>query len=327
MRVGQTSNAHMTTANSNLARPETPSGESASGSDLSGQNITSSKTVVSLPAAVDRLRSRIQAVLPKASIVLVGSQHYGESTPDSDHDLIVLTYLPVGRKLRQSIARTLADENIKYDIHFIPRLMVLIGWKNIAGTDLETGERMQVNLSSRIRSALFANRIKMAYYYYVFGRYESSALSLLRTRLLPYAKNDEDVFSFAGNKKLLESVSGNFSVPEYHLYSEIISNRISGSKVSVDSEKLLGLINKSYDERPDNLFHLNYNVRYYVYAINSGLPKFWVNYSGTITKALYHYANGDIEASTQTLSRLTKVTDLKSQLEEYTELSMLEIEN
>ncbi len=313
--------------NSDLARSSKRNFHSDSGRGDSVQHVGRVQTSESLPAAVDFLWSTIKAILPKASIVLVGSQHYGESTPDSDHDLIVLTHLPVGGKFRRRIAEALAAENVKYDIHFIPRLMVVLGWKNVAGTDLETGERMQVTLSARVRSALFANRIKMAYYYYVFGRYESSALSLLRTRLLPHAKNDTDIFSFAGNMKLLKSLRTNFGKEEFQLYLDTISSRLNGAKISVDSDLLLALINESYDQRADNLFHINFNVRYYVYNLKKGLPRFWVNYCGTITEALRHYANGDTAASAMALAKLTKVTDLEQQLEEYTELSMLEIEN
>ncbi len=276
---------------------------------------------------IDRIRAAIKASLPRARIVLIGSRFYNEQISTSDYDLLVLSNLPVKKSRKQEIVGRLAAEKIKYDIHFIPKLFIFLGWKYVAGKDLDSGHVIRLRLNRKIRSAIFASRIKMAYYYYATEEYNNSAIALLRVRLLPEADTDIDIFSFGGNFRMLEKLRDTFSDEEYGLYKQALTNRTDDKEGLIDTKLLLSLMNNLYRDSPDNLFQLQHNLQYYVYSIKRGSLKVTVNYNGAITCALSHYTNGNPKESTRQLSKLTTVTDLDAQIREYACLSILEMKN
>ena len=277
--------------------------------------------------SIDRIRSAIKASLPNARIILVGSYYYNEQIATSDYDLLVLSNFPVRRSKKQEIVTRLARDKIKYDIHFMPKLFIFLRWKYIAGKDLDSGENIQLRLTGKVRSAVFASRIKMAYYYYLTKEYNNSIIALLRAKIIPDAVTDIDIFSFAGNLQLLERCRSKLSDEEYSLYKKALLNRADARGEVTDTRLLLALINEVFQHSPDNLFQVQHNLQYCVYSIRRGSLRVLVNYNGAITCALHHYMNDNPEESTRQLSKLTKVTDLDAQLKEYSCLSVLEIKN
>jgi predicted nucleotidyltransferase len=279
------------------------------------------------PQPIDRIRSAIKASLPNARIVLVGSYFYNEQSATSDYDLLVLTIFPVKKSKKQEIVARLANDEIKYDIHFIPRLFILLKWKIVAGKDLDSGKDIRLRVTKRVCSTVFASRIKMAYYYYLTKEYHLSVIALLRARILPYAVTDIDIFSFAGNMHLLEQIRSNLNDEEYLLYKTALTNGTESREDTIDTRLLLTLINETFLHKKYSLFQVPHNLQYYAYSIRRGSLSLLVNYNQAITSALYHYMNGDLEKSTKQLSKLTKVTSLNDQLKEYSQLSVLEMKN
>jgi len=279
------------------------------------------------PHPIDRIRSTIKASLPNARIVLVGSYFYNEQSATSDYDLLVLSNFPVSSSKKQEIVARLAHDAIKYDIHFIPKLFILLKWKIVAGKDLDSGKDIRLQLNKKTRSTIFASRFKMAYFYYLTKDYHLSIIALLRAKILPYAETDIDIFSFAGNMCLLEQLRSNISDEEYLLYKTAVLNRANTQKDAIDTSLLLTLINDMFLQSKDNLFQLPHNLQYYTYSIKRGSLSLLVNYNKAITSALHHYTNGNLEESNRHLSKLTKVTSLDEQLKEYSQLSVLELKN
>ncbi len=277
--------------------------------------------------SIDRIRSAIKASLPSARIVLVGSYYYNEQTADSDYDLLVLSNFPVKRSKKQAIVARLERAGIKYDLHFIPKLFIFLKWKYVAGKDLDSGKDIRLELTRRVRSAVLASRIKMAYYYYLGEEYNKSIIALLKVRIMPNAVTDIDIFSFTGNLRLLEQLRSEFSEEEYLLYKEALVKRADVQGKATDTEQLLGMINEMFLRSKGDLFQLQHNLQYYAYSIRRGSFKVLVNYNKAITSALYHYMNDNPEESTRQLSKLTKVTHLEDQLKEYSCLSMFEMKN
>jgi len=276
---------------------------------------------------INRIRSAIKTSLPGARIILAGSYYYNEQSENSDYDLLVLSGFPVRRSKKQAIITKLEEDKIKYDIHFIPKVFVFLGWKNIAGKDLDTGKNIRLRLTRRVCSAVLASRIKMAFYYYLTKEYGRSTIALFRVRILPCAQTDIDIFSFAGSLRLLERFRSNFTSEEYSLYRKALTNRADTRGKTTDARQLLALINDVFLHASGNLFQIQHNLQYYVYSMRKGSFKILVNYNKTITCALYHYANGNPEESARELSKLTKVTRLDKQLKEYSCLSLLEIKS
>ncbi|RMF96112.1 MAG: hypothetical protein D6727_09120, partial [Gammaproteobacteria bacterium] len=101
--------------------------------------------------AVAFLYAAIRQQLPRARVVLTGSHYYGDAKRDSDYDLVVITTWPVRRKLRQAINTRLACSGLRYDVHFIPKPLLWLRWKNLAGRDLASGERLTLSLTARVR--------------------------------------------------------------------------------------------------------------------------------------------------------------------------------
>ena len=276
---------------------------------------------------INRIRSAIKASLPGARIILAGSYFYNEQTENSDYDLLVLSNLPVRKSKKQAIITRLARDKIKYDIHFVPKVFILLGWKNIAGKDLDTGKDIRLRLTRRVCSAVLASRIKMAFYYYLKKEYGRSTIALFRARILPCAQTDIDIFSFAGNLRLLERFRSNFTDEEYLLYRNALANRTDTRGKDTDTRQLLALINDVFLHASGSLFQIQHNLQYYAYSLKRGSLNIPVNYNKTITCALYQYTNGNPEESARELSKLTKVTRLDEQLKEYSCLSVLEIKS
>ncbi len=279
------------------------------------------------PHSIDRIRSAIKASLPNARIVLVGSYFYHEQSATSDYDLLVLSNFPVSSSKKQEIVARLTHDGINYDLHFIPKLFILLKWKIVAGKDLDSGKDIQLQLNKKTRSTIFASRIKMAYFYYLTKDYHLSIIALLRVRILPYAETDIDIFSFAGNLRLLEQIRGNLSNEEYLLYKTALINRTNTQKDTIDTSLLLTLINEMFLHSKDSLFQLPHNLQYYAYSIKRGSLSLLTNYNKAITSALHHYTNGNLEEANKQLSKLTKVTSLDEQLKEFAQLSVLELKN
>ncbi|MDH3716430.1 MAG: hypothetical protein OET44_21585, partial [Gammaproteobacteria bacterium] len=206
-------------------------------------------------------------------------------------------------------------------------LFVALGWKNIAGKDLDTGEDIRLRLTRKIRAEVLANRIKMAYYYYLNEEYGLSVVALFRAQALPHAKTDIDIFSFAGNLRLLERIRSEFTEEEYLLFKNALINRTDAAAEKTEKKLLLAGINKLFLQARDNFFQLQHNLQYYVYAMRRGSINAWVNYNGAITSALHHYMNKNPDESARQLSKLTLVTDLGEQLKEYARLGVLEVRN
>jgi len=276
---------------------------------------------------IDRIRSAIKASLPSARIILAGSYFYNEQTETSDYDLLVLSNFPVRKHKKQAIIERLAHEKIKYDIHFIPKLFIFLKWKQIAGKDLDSEKDIRLRLTRKVCSAVLASRIKMAYYYYLTKDYGKSIISLFRARMLPYAETDIDIFSFAGNLRLLEQFRSKLTDEEYLLYKKALINRTDARGEVTDTRLLLALINETFLLSRNNLFQVQHNLQYYVYSIRRGSLKVLVNYNKAITCALHHYTNDNLKESARQLSKLTDVTHLYEQLKEYSHLSVLEIKN
>ncbi len=276
---------------------------------------------------IDRIRSAIKASLPGARTILVGSYFYNEQTATSDYDLLVLSNFPVRKSTKQEIIKRLVHDEIKYDIHFIPKIFIFLKWKYVAGKDLDSGKDIRLQLTRKIRLAVLASRIKMAFYYYLTKEYGKSAIALFRARILPHAETDIDIFSLAGNLRLLEELRSKISDEEYLLYKNALINRTDAQGEGTDTRLLLKLINEVFLHSQDNLFQVPHNLQYYVYSIRRGSLKVLVNYNKAITCALYHYTNNNPEASARQMSKLTKVTHLAEQLKEYSNLSILEEKN
>jgi len=277
--------------------------------------------------SLDHIRSAIKASLPRARIILIGSYFYNEQTADSDYDLLVLSNFPVRRSKKQEIIKRLAQDEIKYDIHFIPKLFILLGWKFVAGKDLDSGKNFRSKLTRNARLAILASRIKMAFYYYLIKEYDKSTIALFRARMLPHAETDCDLFSFAGKSHLLERLRSEISDEEYLLYKKALNHRTDNQETVTDTRLLLTLINEIFLQSKNNLFQVPHNLQYYVYSIRRGSLKVLVNYNKAIISALYHYMNDNPEESARQLSKLTKVTHLVEQLKEYSSLSLLEVKN
>ncbi len=72
----------------------------------------------------------LKSELPVTRVILFGSKARGESMPDSDIDLLVLTRGPVNSTLREAISYTLADINLRYDVLLTSVVISEDQWSN-----------------------------------------------------------------------------------------------------------------------------------------------------------------------------------------------------
>ncbi len=270
-----------------------------------------------------RIRTIIKSALPRAQVVLVGSRFYEEARPDSDYDLLVLSTLPVRRSVKQQIIHALQQARINYDIHFVPRLFVYLGWKQVAGRDLDSGQNIPLRLTRRVRTTVRANQIKMCYYHLLTGDLHRAALALMRARLLPHAETDRDIFCLAGSRKLIDRIHDQLSEQEISLYKRVLSS--DDTIIDDDRNLLLDLINETFTTNRNRLFRIQHNLQYYAYSFRRRSLHLWVDYNRVITTALHHFVNARPDAAITELEKLTPVTSLRSQLLEYAQLSVLEI--
>ncbi len=274
---------------------------------------------------LENIRSTIKSALPHAQIVLVGSRFYEESRPDSDYDLLVLSTFPVRRHIKRRIIKALTQAQINYDIHFVPRIFVSLGWKHLAGRDLDSGQNIQLRLNSRIRTTVRANQIKMAYYHLLTDDLHKATLALMRARLLPWAETDRDIFSKSGSRKLIGRIHDQLTGQEVSLYERVLSDE--DTITDDDKALLLKLLNRTFLANRNRLFRIQHNLQYYAYSFRNRSLHVWVDYNRTITTALHHFINARPDAAIMELKKLTPVTELRSQLLEYAQLSMLEIKH
>lgn len=78
-----------------------------------------------IKAAAEVLRSQ----LPVADIVLFGSKARGDSDPDSDIDLLVLTERRLDRQEEQAMGRSLFDIGLRFDVVFGPLTVDAREWQ------------------------------------------------------------------------------------------------------------------------------------------------------------------------------------------------------
>ena len=72
----------------------------------------------------------LKSDLPVARVILFGSKARGAGEPDSDTDLLVLTYCPVSSKLRATISERLADINLRNDVLLTSLVVSEQEWSN-----------------------------------------------------------------------------------------------------------------------------------------------------------------------------------------------------
>ena len=269
-----------------------------------------------------QIRATIHSKLPRAQIVLVGSRYYDEARPDSDYDLLVLSTLPVRSHTKQRIVDALERAQINYDIHFVPKVFVYLGWKHVAGRDLDSGQDIELRLSKRVCKTIRANQIKMAYYHLLADDLHKATLALMRARLLPWARTDRDIFSMSGSRKLIDRIHDQLTGQEVSLYRRVLSG--DGAITDDDRAQLLELANRAFTANRNNLFRIQHNLQYYAYSLRNRSLRLWVDYNCAITTALHHFVNARPDAAAMELEKLTPVTSLRSQLLEYSQLSMLE---
>ncbi len=275
--------------------------------------------------AVTLLHGTIRQLLPRAQVVLTGSHYYGDAHPDSDYDLVVITALPVRRSRRRELGRRLAATGLRFDVHLIPRPLLWLRWKNLAGRDLDSGACLTLRLSPRVRREILANRLKMAWYHCLRGEPALAAIALLRLRLLTQARDDRELFSLTGNRRLLERLRERLDEQEYDLYRAALCVRPDGATRPIPRPLLLRLLEASWQRHRGELFQLQHNLRYWAYALRNGRPRLLVNYNERMTAALRHYVHGKRRAAARELGRLVSVSNLEQQLQEYTLLRMLDI--
>lgn len=68
--------------------------------------------------------------LPVTRVILFGSKARGDSRPDSDIDLLVLTSCPVTRKIRDAASSLLFDLELRYDVLLSQLIVSEAEWQN-----------------------------------------------------------------------------------------------------------------------------------------------------------------------------------------------------
>ncbi|MDO9513500.1 MAG: nucleotidyltransferase domain-containing protein [Elusimicrobiota bacterium] len=68
--------------------------------------------------ALKELKNRLLVKFPEAEIVLYGSKARGDSSLESDIDLLILMERPVTNEIEESITKISYDVELKYDVVF-----------------------------------------------------------------------------------------------------------------------------------------------------------------------------------------------------------------